>query len=750
VKKGITLVVALSVALLLASVYTVFPVHAPARSDVDILFYGSQEVAYSALKAGEIDFLQWTLTHEQKMDAEADSNLCVSAYIENGMVEFDFNNNYTVAKYPGVRNPLNVKEVRQALSCAVDKQYIVASILEGAGAVLNVPIPPNSKSWWPTCAALDNYPWKYNMTKAEELLAIAGFIDTDADGVRNYPADWPGRPGQPNMDALTFYERTDREDLYKAGRCFYDQLTTLGIPCNMKTWNPFWPCPVMATRNYHIYTGAWNLGRYPTGLYPLFHSDYWFPDGSNYVTGMNASNLPNYPQLDELVYAVYFPSNLSAAKDAALAAAELGWCELVVNIPLWSYTSYVGWRKTLLGVINMNNVGIENYYTLLNAFSALDGPIRMGTVNAPKSANPLYAMWYFDYAVMDRVFNRLLNVNPYDLTVDTPGAAQDWEVGTWVDPNPGPGEPSTKSTVTYYLRDDVGFANATNGAPMGNLTAYDLEFSCWYTYAFDDAWNWASYMDVHHSEVIDARTIKYYFDDDRYWYYTAPQYPILCRDELLNPLCGTSSVSFASDGTNCSAGTQFKLPTSEQIIQVTSDDLPVDYVIFAGYEDYEHNWIWLQGDLPAGTYTINYYTPDVDPHGYYLANLPWQETWYSFGPFYLMEIVPGVGGHANLKTNLYYWLETPPLGETDWRWWWDTPGRVPGWEVPGRDSGYYEINIYDVVKAAASYCHRGDGTYDPDYFPGADLDASDLGHVGIYDIVTIAGKYGLKWGQPPP
>ena len=70
--------------------------------------------------------------------------------------------------------------------------------------------------------------------------------------------------------------------------------------------------------------------------------------------------------------------------------------------------------------------------------------------------------------------------------------------------------------------------------------------------------------------------------------------------------------------------------------------------------------------------------------------------------------------------------------------------------LPGRDGGYFEISIYDVVKVTAAYGSRGDGEPDPRWFPGADLDSYDLCHIGIFDVVTVAGKYGLKWGQPSP
>ncbi|RJS77520.1 hypothetical protein CW667_03170 [Candidatus Bathyarchaeota archaeon] len=747
-KKTAVLTIAVLVALLLASAYAFAPVKASPRSDVDIKFYGSHEAAYAALVAGDVDFIQWSLTYEQRLAVEDDPDLAVAGYCENGMMEFDLNNNYTVPMtYPGVRNPLNDMHFRRALSCAVDKNYIVDTILMGAAGVLNVPIPLNSMDWWPDCALPGAYEWSYNMTKAEEELALAGFVDTDDDGIRNYPSGWPGAEDGRNMDPLILCIRTE-DKRYDAGQYLAGQLDLLGIPYTKieGTSDVLFP-QVMGDRNYHIYTGGWSLGRYPTFLYSGFHSDFYYPYGPNYVTGMNASNLPNYPDYDELARQVYYTDSLESAKAAAKEAAALGWCHYVFNIPLWSYKSYVGWRKTMAGVINEFGYGYDNAYQFMNAYNTLGGPIRMGTISAPKALNPIYSQWYYDYAVLDRVFTSLMNVNPYDLSIDQPGAAQDWEVSTWVDPDPGPGEPSEKTLLTYYLRKDIGMVDPS-GTPVRNFTAYDVEFSCWYTYSFDDGWNWADYQDVHHTEVVDDYTIKFYFDDASYWFYTSPQYPLF-PTELLDTLCGTSSVSFTIAG-NGTAGTHFKLPTSDQIVKIESEDIPVDFYIYGGYEDYEHNWIMLEEDCPDGTYTITYWTPDVDPHGYYLAGLDWTDTWYSIGPFYAIEIVPGVGGYAKFNRNPVYWWETPPLGETDWRWVWDTPGHAPGWTVPGPDGGYFEISIYDVVKATASYCHYGTGPYDPVYFPGADLDSSDLGHVGIYDVVSITGKYGMTWGSPPP
>ncbi|MCW4051627.1 MAG: hypothetical protein NWE78_00270, partial [Candidatus Bathyarchaeota archaeon] len=74
------------------------------------------------------------------------------------------------------------------------------------------------------------------------------------------------------------------------------------------------------------------------------------------------------------------------------------------------------------------------------------------------------------------------------------------------------------------------------------------------------------------------------------------------------------------------------------------------------------------------------------------------------------------------------------LGEVDFKW---------------EASGYYEVTIFDVVKAAGAYDSQGTGVPDDNWFPGADV-APPGGVIDIFDIVTIAGAYGETFGAPPP
>jgi len=64
-----------------------------------------------------------------------------------------------------------------------------------------------------------------------------------------------------------------------------------------------------------------------------------------------------------------------------------------------------------------------------------------------------------------------------------------------------------------------------------------------------------------------------------------------------------------------------------------------------------------------------------------------------------------------------------------------------------KSTGCFRVDIFDVVMAAVSYGATGTGVPSERWFPGADV-APEGGTVNIFDIVTIAGKYGLEWDHP--
>ena len=91
-------------------------------------------------------------------------------------------------------------------------------------------------------------------------------------------------------------------------------------------------------------------------------------------------------------------------------------------------------------------------------------------------------------------------------------------------------------------------------------------------------------------------------------------------------------------------------------------------------------------------------------------------------------------GHLALKANQYYWMKTPVLGEVDFE---------------RETNGCLKIDIFDIIRAASAYDSQGIAVPDINWFSGADL-APPAGIVDIFDIVTVAAKYGTEWNCPPP
>jgi hypothetical protein len=778
--------------LIVSMLIMISPVAAHARSHLDIIWYANDDAAYAALKSDDIDFIQWSLTLEQLADAQLDPNLQVAQYVENGMFEFDLNNNDTIIDYPTSLNPMHVLAVRQAVAFMIDKDYIMTGILFGLGSRIDAAVCyPQFNPWvepgvvtfdWNANGVIepseDNYLYNYDPDSAAALLAGAGFSDTDANGYLNYPDDpmWMDAQGiDTTLMPLKIVIRNDHGDRLSAGRYLVSQLEgSAAVPGDSPLANAVWPggavggdfdttdvvweqpravtSPmVMGNRNYHIYTGGWSFGRFPTYQFSLFHSMFWYPYGASYCSS------DEHPQYDVYLENIWYAPTLAYSQLASRNATKYH-VENCVNIPLWSYTSYVGWRKELSGMINMKGYGIVNDYTFLNAYRApvvWSGTIRMGCVSGPDRLNIIYSQWYFEYALLERVYHSLIAANPYNLESDTPWMCKDWVDDYWDDGG------VTKSKAIYYLRHDAGCAEPVTGNLVDFFDAYDYEFTVWYMYAFDAGWNWAGFMDVRYTKVIDASTVEVYFDDESIWFKYAPIWPMLGPQEILIPLLCTQqqvvitapAVGAETNMTNLDEdGYGLAVEGVVKVISATSDiDGALvegsDYYIRAGYDKFSHNMFVNLAVTPGAQVTIDYWEAiDGAEAGIYLGSgigLDWTDTMYSYGSHYPVAIEPSVGGFAAMDKNEWFFCSAPQLGEIDWRWYWDSPGGVNNHDLTQTHPihGYFRIEILDVVRATAAYCHRGDGPFDIEYFAGADMDANDLCHVGILDLVTITGKY---------
>jgi hypothetical protein len=718
----------------------------PRTENLIVYFYGSVEAAYAALFNDEIDAVGYEITADLVEAAAGDPNLCLAPVADSGMYEFDVNNNWTIADYPGVRSPTTYLEFRQALARLTNLDKVSNVFCGGFAEPIYQTFAAPHKGWANQSMWGINYPYPYNPLQANILLdsimpnssATANlYYDAAFPGstttLRTYPAGH-SKAGQ-DLDPVKMYIRTDDLRRYQAGLELQDFLRKSGVPVDpflgpSSDTGPF----VMTARNYHIYTGGWSLGRFPPLYhYGLLHSVNWFPDGSNYITGMNASNLPNYPDLDNSTnwgnYAITYAQAAKAAK--ITGGLEV---EYAVHIPLFSARSYWVYRSDVLGVVNFEGSGIENGYSFMNMFktSGDTTTMRYGIKTAPYALNIITSQWFYDYQCLDRInWAGGPDVAPYDLSYDQGGFITDWEVTTWDDGG------ETKTLVKQWCRDDNWFVEpgAGGGSQTGNVNSSVYFFSLMYGYAIDTGWNWDTWKDVHHIDITSTHSWDIYFDSLSYWHvYRAGGYLLPYWTWLQSPLAAQTTLVF-QEGVNLTTPGFVGL-TKPVWFESVNDG--AELVLGTDY-----NWVqgdlYISKDLAADTVlTVDFwYTDNAWPVGYHPGTLPWDTILEGCGMYYPTALTTGTGGSMSMVANRFFWMETPLLGDIDFKYSW-----IPG---PKPRDGAYKIDIFDVVMAAGAYGSSGSTGTDAAYISGADLAPAGC-TIDIFDIVTITGDYDASWG----
>jgi len=116
--------------------------------------------------------------------------------------------------FNNIKAPFNDVRVRQAVNYAIDRDALVTSVLEGVGTP-GAGLFPQDSFW----ANKSIQPYPYNLDKARQLLADAGWKDTNGDGI----VEKDGKPFKVKL--LTYSERAElppmaeviQQQLKKAG-----------------------------------------------------------------------------------------------------------------------------------------------------------------------------------------------------------------------------------------------------------------------------------------------------------------------------------------------------------------------------------------------------------------------------------------------------------------------------------------------------------------------------------------------------
>lgn len=226
-----------------------------------------QTTMFLELQSGSLDYMGLTpLQYARRTDTPA------------------FKRRYRKFRYPAssytylgynLRHPLfEERKVRQALSYAINKEEIIQGVLHGLGQPANGPYKPGT---WPYNPDVAVYP--YAPEKARELLAEAGWSDTDDDGI----LDRDGRPF-----AFTLITNQGNEQRIKTAEIIQRRLKEIGIEVKLRVieWATFLK-EFVNPGNFDAIILGWTIPPDPDS-YDVWHSSKTGPRQLNFIGFDNA------------------------------------------------------------------------------------------------------------------------------------------------------------------------------------------------------------------------------------------------------------------------------------------------------------------------------------------------------------------------------------------------------------------------------------------------------------------------------
>ncbi|MBL4808911.1 MAG: hypothetical protein JKY43_02500 [Phycisphaerales bacterium] len=170
----------------------------------------------------------------------------------------------------GKLTPFHDKRVRQAMTLNLDRELMIRDIWAGLD---NVAVGPNNP---PSPAANpDISPWPYDPERAKALLAEAGWIDRDGNGVLE---DENGVEFEFEFTRASGGQTAERMQKYLVDRC-----AAIGIRCIPKVvdWSLY--DQIMKTRNFDAITLGWSASSPESDPSQIWHTKSIQNQGHNFI-----------------------------------------------------------------------------------------------------------------------------------------------------------------------------------------------------------------------------------------------------------------------------------------------------------------------------------------------------------------------------------------------------------------------------------------------------------------------------------
>jgi len=393
------------------------------------------------------------------------------------------------------REPLDADILRQAIAHVVDRDNIIQTLFEGYMLPLAAFVPPSSGFYKED---IPRFP--YNPEEAKKILDKAGYTVDPATGIRIDP-----KTGKP-LRKMTIFTPTYEVAPTSAelGKIIAEACQAINLPIEPEPMD----FPVMLDKldmaEFDMYMLAWSLSRIPTSLHNFFHSS------NDVEAGYNRPGIRD-AELDKILDELYYAPNEEVAKKAADEAQVI----LARRQPytvLYSRPYMDAFRKDrFTGYVPMHGYGAANYtnkWTTLNIkpVRGKGGTLRWLLPEEPKVLNPCTASSAYEWEVLGRLYDGLMEVDPETME-DIPWMAKSWEVGTW---EPEPGKKGT--VITWHLEKGIKWQDTTP------FTSADIKFTIEYLRDNKVPRYISNVEHVVRVETPDEYTAKVYFANESYWH----------------------------------------------------------------------------------------------------------------------------------------------------------------------------------------------------------------------------------------
>lgn len=360
-------------------------------TSVKFVIYTSLDVVSLALQQGSIDTLVWSLTPGFYSQVQSNPAITVTSVTDSGFFYMSFNMR---------RQPWDDLCLRQAISMAIDKNYIVNVLMGGFGVAGTVPISIVNPSYVNSSAT----PPAFDLAGIGPKLLACGYTQDAATGFWKAPA----REGGQIVTATILTPPKDYDPVRAdAGIMISKNLKSQGLDINSAPTS----FDTIVSRgltygqvDYDIYVLGWSLGIFPeTYICSFFCSN---QDVQTNIAGSNSAGYAN-STVDQLINQLTYTVNTN--QRITLMQQVEG---IVTNAIPWNVLYY---RKNLNAFRNDRFEGWQDN-PVLNALSAGGGPMNFYTIVNLRPVNTVPPPPSGAITVTATVPQRVLANRPYTLT----------------------------------------------------------------------------------------------------------------------------------------------------------------------------------------------------------------------------------------------------------------------------------------------------------------------------------------------